>query len=321
MSPGTNIGAATPINMNASDLGEDLRSKAINDLVALITSLSQTRGRNTELFAKMLKEAASYTSQEAKDQKIIDGIADKLPDLYTQLEGRNFELKGQSLRITIENPSMEEKPMDLGQMLLNIFADPNLAYILFLIGAALIYLEFQAPGSFIPGSIGAILIVLSGISFQVLPLNFGALALLVLAFILFIMEAYITSYGALSIAGLCSLVFGSLFLFRTDDSYLSVSHHLVLASSVSIAAFLFFLGFYLYRDSRGKKHRENYYSKLNRTGIITKEFGFDEEAETYRYLIRVEGELWSAYAKQNFKKGHEVTITGKHRIGMAFDIE
>ena len=100
-----------------------------------------------------------------------------------------------------------------------------------------------------------------------------------------------------------------------------MSHHLILASSLAIGSFLFFLGFYLYRDSRGKKYRGDYYSLQNRTGIITKEYGFDKEAAAYRYLIRVEGELWSAYAKEEYKKGHEVRIKGKHRIGMAFDIE
>lgn len=321
MSSGTNIGAATPINMNAKDLGDDLRSKAINDLVALISSLSQTRGRNPELFAKMVQDAASYTAKEAKAKNIIDGIANSTEEIYKQIAGKKFQLKGETYRVLLDKPKTEVLPMDLGQKILNIFADPNMAYILFILGAALIYLEFQAPGSFIPGSIGALLLLLSGISFQVLPLNLGALGLLVLAFILFVAEVYVLSYGALSVAGLCSLAFGSLFLFRTEDSYLTVSHHLILASTVAIAFFLLFLGIFLYRDSRGRKRNENFYSKSNRTAFISEDLGFNEQLGQYRYVIKVDGEIWSAYSDKKLEKGSVAKILKRHKRNMSFKIE
>ena len=117
--------------------------------------------------------------------------------------------------------------MDLGQKILNIFANPSTAYVLFLIGAALIYLEFQAPSGLIAGALGALSLLMAGIGFQVLPLNVGALGLIVLSFVLFAMEFSVTSYGILSLGGLTSLVLGSLFLFRTDNAYIQFSETLV----------------------------------------------------------------------------------------------
>lgn len=320
MSEGTNIGAATPIDMGAKDLGQDIRSKAINDLVALISSLSQTRGRNPEMFANMVKEAASYTSQEAKEKGIINGIANDIDAVYKALSDKKFTLKGNAYTAKIETVKVHELPMDLGQKILNIFADPNMAYILFLLGAALIYFEFQAPGTLIPGAIGALLLILSGISFQVLPLNFGALGLLVLAFILFIIEAYVTSYGALSIAGLCSLIFGSLFLFRTNDSYLTVSHNLIVASTLAIALFLLFIGLYIYWDSRSRKTRGNYYSEANKVALITEVVGYNEQLKQYQYLVKVEGELWQAYSHESYEKGHRCRVIGSHKKNMSLQI-
>jgi membrane-bound serine protease (ClpP class) len=322
MSPGTNIGAATPIDMSAENLGEDLRSKAINDLVALITSLSQTRGRNGNLFAKMVTDAASYTSEEARKEKIIDFLASDLEEeIFPFLQGKTFILKGHSYIFQLENPNLINLDMDLGQKILNVFADPNIAYLLFLMGAALLYFELQAPGGLILGGLGAFLLLLSGISFQVLPLNFGALALLLLAFLLFILEAYVTSYGVLSLAGLVSLSFGSLFLFRTEDSYMTVSHHLILAAVGSIALFLILIGGYLFKDFRRRTPSEDYYSKKGKTVLIFKVLGMDEETKQYKYLVKTEGEIWSAHSEKKFEKDSHALVSNSDQSSMSLYLQ
>lgn len=322
MSPGTNIGAATPIDMSSENLGEDIRSKAINDLVALITSLSETRGRNGKLFAKMVTEAASYTSEEARKENIIDSLASDLEeDIFPFLQGRKFLLKGHSYILQLENPKILSLDMDLGQKILNIFADPNIAYMLFLMGAALIYFELQAPGGLILGGLGAFLLLLSGISFQVLPLNFGALGLLLLAFLLFVLEAYVTSYGVLSLAGLVSLSFGSLFLFRTEDSYMTVSHHLILAAVGSIALFLIFIGGYLFKDFRKRTPSEDYYSKKGKTVIIFQVLGLDKETKQYKYLVKTEGEIWSAHSEKIFEKNSHAVVSHSDQSSMSLYLQ
>ncbi|MEX0798035.1 MAG: ATP-dependent Clp protease proteolytic subunit, partial [Bacteriovoracaceae bacterium] len=202
MSEGTNMGAATPIGMGGDIEQEDARSKAVNDLVALVSSLSQTRGRNAEAFSKMISEAASYGAEEALEKGIIDGVVNTQVDLAAFINGSTVRIKGQNVKLDIkEGADYQDKGMDPGQKILNIFANPMTAYILFIIGAALLYLEFQAPGGFIAGAVGVVLLILAAIGFQVLPLNFGALGLIVLAFILFVLEIYITSYGILALAG------------------------------------------------------------------------------------------------------------------------
>lgn len=318
MSPGTNIGAATPIDMSAKNLGEDIRSKAINDLVALISSLSETRGRNPQLFARMVSEAASYTSEEALKENIIDAMASDLKkDIFRFLEGKNFLLKGRAHTLRLKNPELVTLEMDLGQKVLNIFADPSTAYLLFLIGAALLYFELQAPGGLILGSLGAFFLLLSGISFQVLPLNFGAFSLLLLAFLLFVLEAYVTSYGALTLAGLASLTFGSLFLFRTNDSYLTVSHHLIVAAVGSIALFLIFIGSFLLRDLRLGRKEEHYYSKKGKKALIMRSLGFDDEMKKYKYLVRVEGEIWSAHSEKQLEEKTHALVIGSEKDSLS----
>src|SRR5690606_34297187 len=129
------------------------------------------------------------------------------------LNGRKIKVKGTEIELKSSAPEIISFGMDLGQKLLDILANPSTAYILFILGAGLIYLEMQAPGGFIAGSLGAVALILAGIGFQILPLNFGALGLIVLAFILLIMEIYITSYVILTIVGVASFVAGSLFSF------------------------------------------------------------------------------------------------------------
>ena len=322
MSRGTNIGAATPIGMSSGDLGEDIRKKAINDLVALVSSLSETRGRSPKHFAKMIENASSYTSKQAKKKNIINHIVDDVEDISLFLKGQTFNLHGISYKIKVKKPKIIPFEMDLGQKILSFFADPNMAYILFLLGALLIYFELQAPGILVPGAIGVLFLLLSGISFQVLPLNLGALFLLILAFLLFILEAYITSYGFLSLLGIVSLVLGSLFLFRTEDSDLAISQQLILASSLGIASFLAFLAAFLFKDiKKSKNQKDNYYSLSNKTVRVTKSFGFDKTLQKYKYLIRFDGEIWTAYSKIELMTDSTATIIKENEKDLSFLIK
>lgn len=304
MSEGTNMGAATPVSIQGEVENGDARSKAVNDLVALVQSLAETRGRNAELFGEMVAEGSSFKARGAQESNLIDGIVNTEREFFNFLKGRTIHLKGQdyTLELPTETPEVVRYEMDTGQTLLNILANPSLAYILFLIGAALIYLEFQAAGGFVAGAIGALCIVLAGIGFQVLPLNFGALGLIVLSFVLFIVEAFVTSFGLLTLAGITSLIFGSLFLYRTEDSYLSLSTAVIFGATGSVVAFL---GIILYIMVRERKKigavRFN-----DPTGKKARVIGFLEEesdGQSFCYQVQVEGELWKAISRAPRREG------------------
>ena len=152
----------------------------------------------------MVNVAKSFSAKDALDKSIIDGIISNENELETLLNKKEIILKGEKRSLQVTNLKVIVIDMDLGQKVLNFLASPELAYLLFLLGAALIYFELQAPGGFVAGGLGAISLILAGISFQVIPLNFGGLGLILLSFALFTLEIYITSFGLLSLAGLCT---------------------------------------------------------------------------------------------------------------------
>ena len=318
MADGTNMGAATPIQMSGDIEKKDARNKAINDIVSLVRSLSQARGRNSKGFEEMVAKAKSFTALEAEKEGLIDSLANSPEDIKNHLHQKKIKIQGQSFTLNTSLASFVSFEMDFGQKLLNIFANPSMAYILFLIGAALIYLEFQAPGGLIAGSLGALCLVLAGIGLQVLPLNFGAFSLLILSFALFIVEVYVTSYGLLSLAGLASLIFGSLFLFRTDDSYLELSSSIIYAAASAIACFVGILALIMIKSKRK-------YADYDFNSLVGKDAHIIamilEEEGTYFYQVKINGEIWKAQAKKLFDKGAHVKISAQHINDMVLEID
>ncbi len=312
MSAASNIGAATPVEMAKDIQGGDLRKKAINDLVALVQSLSESRGRNASLFGKMVADAASYGAQEALHSKLIDFIASSEAEFIQKANGALITIKGKKVQLATQASTLVSSyDMDLGQKLLNILANPNLSYVFFLIGAALIYLEFQSTG-IIAGSLGVACLILAGIGFQVLPLNFGALGLLILAFIMFILETYFTSHGLLSLVGLGALVIGSLFLFRTDQAYISMSLSLILTAVMVIAAFVFASLYYVLRERAQQKIPASFNSLIGKEALVLSILSKDDNG-AYVYQVKVAGEIWQAKSEQVFQVGEKCTIKGESK--------
>jgi membrane-bound serine protease (ClpP class) len=317
MSEGTNIGAATPVSIGKDIEQQDGKQKAINDLVALVSSLSKSRGRNDKLFAKMITDAASFDAQTALKENLINGIVNTRVDLLKTIDQQVVKVLGKEMNLSIE-PGLEttEITMDPGQQILNIFSNPSTAYILFIIGAALLYLEFQAPGGFVAGAIGAVSLVLAGIGFQVLPLNFGAMGLIILSFVLFILEAYITSYGILTLGGIASLVFGSLFLFRTENAYLDIQMPLVLSVVFAIVIYVILIGFVIFKTH---KKQPKFFTRTDQTGHVTK-FLKEEDGQFY-YQVKVNGEIWNAIATMEMELNEKVFVTQEDNEHMTLKIE
>lgn len=304
MSEGTNIGAATPVGLGKDIKQEDGKAKAINDLVALVKSLAKARGRNAQKFELMISKAESFDSQTALKEKIIDGIVNSRIDLIKFINNKSVKVLGENLNLSISNHAeIKEVLMDPGQRILNIFSSPMTAYILFVVGAALLYFEFQAPGGFVAGGVGAFCLVLAAIGFQVLPLNFGALGLVILSFLLFILEAYITSYGVLTLSGIAALTFGSLFLFRTENAYLDIHLPMVLSVVAAIVIYVGMLGLLILKTRQKKQH---FFENKQVFGHITNCLGPD--GDEFKYQVKVGGEIWNATSENEFIKDEKVFV-------------
>lgn len=319
MSEGTNIGAATPVDLGKDIPSKDLKQKAINDLVALVQSLSEVHGRNAKLFGEMVEKGSSFKAKEALEKKLINGLANTENELIEGLNGKSVTMKGKTIPLKVVNPSIEHIKMDWGQAFLNLLADPNLAYVFFIIGAALLYFELQAPHGFISGSIGIMCLLISGIGFQVLPFNWGALGLIALAFFLFLLEIYITSYGILTMVALASLLTGSLFLFRTDNAYIELSSSVVYSAVSAIAVFVIALTLYWIYDAK-KNKRPHFFSLKGKEALVSALLPSHEEG-TYLYQIKISGEVWKARSTKKLDVGATCHVTEHDHNEMTLVIE
>ncbi len=306
MNEGTNIGAATPINLGSDIKENDQRSKAVNDLVALVTALSESRGRPTAPFKEMVETAKSFTAQEALKLKLIDGIIHHRGDIITSLQNKTITIQGERTLIQVD-PSFEWKEIerDFADDFLNVIAHPSTAYILFIIGIALIYFELQAPGGFIAGSIGTICLLLAALAFQVLPLNWAGLGLLIAGIILLVLEIYITSYGLLALAGIGSFIAGSLFLFDTKEAWLMVNYKVLYSTLAAVGVSVGLISYYLIREDKKIDTNSNFFLPINETGAIL------NKLNDHTYQVKVRGEIWKATSTEQLEINDSVIITGK----------
>lgn len=308
MNEGTNIGAATPIGLGEDIEKGDAKSKILNDLTSLTQSLSEARNRKSEPFIKMIKEAKSYSAQEAMKEGFINYQMNHRKQLKKILDGKLVKIKGNEYVIHLSDPlDFSKIKMSISQRLLNIFANPSTAYILFIIGIALIYFELQAPGGYIAGAIGLMSLILSGIGFQVLPLNFGSMGLIVLAFILFILEVFVTSFGLLTIGGIISLVIGSIFLFKTDDSFISLSTSLIISTTLSILIYVLLILWFISRE-RKKNKAKQFFNFKDETGKIIKILDHSKTNGEYYYQVKISGEIWNAKSSKKYELNEEIKV-------------
>jgi membrane-bound serine protease (ClpP class) len=294
MSPGTNIGAATPVGLGQDISESDGRRKALNDLTALVRSLSNSRNRPAAPFEKMINSADSFTTEEALRLKIIDGVISEQKEMISFLNSKKINIEGVSTTLILSDPVFKDYGPSLGQRILEVIANPSTAYILFLIGIALIYFEFQAPGGFISGSVGLCFLILSGISFQVLPLDWGSMGLIIAGIFLLILEIYVVSYGILAIAGLISFTMGSLFLFHGESGFISVESSVIFSSLAGVTISLGLIVWYLYQDKKKLKKTDDFFLPVGAKGEVLTKIG------PHEYQVKVRGEIWHAFSEQEF---------------------
>ncbi|HXH76739.1 MAG TPA: NfeD family protein [Bacteriovoracaceae bacterium] len=302
MAPGTNMGAATPVGLGEDLKENDGRKKAMNDLTAMVRSLSNSRGRPATPFEDMIKNASSYTDRESLKLKIIDGIVSNHGQLESILQGKSFTHQGVEYVLQFDkNVSSREYEPTMGQKLLEVLADPSTAYFLFLIGIALIYFEFQAPGGFLSGSLGLVFIILSAISFQVLPLDWGALGLIILGIGLLVLEVFITSYGLLTIFGLVAFVMGSLFLFHGETGFISVEYPVMFSTLAGMVFSVGIIVWYLYKEKKNLGKVSDFFLP---TGAIGKVMTKSQQG----YQVKVKGETWNATSPDSLDVSDQVEV-------------
>jgi len=305
MAPGTNIGAAHPVNIGKTQEkegeSETMVEKVTNDAVAYAQSIAKERGRNEQWAEDAVRKSISTPANEALKIGVIDIVAENMDDLLVQLDGRVITKNSSTFELHTKDITLVEKPMGLRYRLLATISNPNVAYILMLIGLAGIYFELSSPGAILPGVIGGISLILAFFAFQTLPVNFAGVALIILAVILFIAEIKVPSFGLLTVGGIISMILGSLLLFRTPELYAQVSLMVILPITLFFTAFFVACLYLVVRVHRTKP-------LSGARGLI------GEHAEVYVWdapgqgKVFCHGEYWNATGPASLHKGEKVEV-------------
>ena len=297
MAPGTNIGAAHPVGAGGKDIDGAMSDKIINDMVAQAKSVAEKRGRNANWVEDAIRESVSVTETEALKENIIDLIAKDTDDLIRQLNGREIKDRG---KLELDQAKKIVLQETLRTKILRTISNPNIAYILMMIGLAGLYFELSHPGAIFPGVIGAISLILAFFAMQTLPVNYAGILLIVLAIIFFIMEMKIASYGLLSVAGIVSLLLGSLMLFEGDTPDMKLSWHVLLPTIIMISGFFVGVASLVFRAQISKP--------ATGAGGLVGEIGIVKKALRPEGKVFVHGELWHARAKEPLDEDVKVRV-------------
>ena len=301
MTPGTNIGAAHPVGMQTTT-DTVMYGKITNDAAAFIRAIAKKRHRNIDWAERAVRRSYSYSETEALEDSVIDLIAKNDQELLQMIDGKNVELNSGSVTLHTKNAKTEEFKMSFIEKLLNIISDPNIAYILLLLGFYGIMFELYSPGSILPGIIGVISLILAFYSLQTLPVNYAGLALILFALLLFLLEIKIVSHGLLAIGGTISLLIGSMMLIRTGTGEVG-RLSLTVIISATIVTSLFFL-FIIGMGIRAQRLKP-----VTGAGALIGQTGEAKEILNPLGMVFVNGELWQAEAiSGEINKGEKIRV-------------
>jgi membrane-bound serine protease (ClpP class) len=306
MAPGTNAGAAHPVDGSGGDVEGHLGKKVEEDAAAQVRALAARHGRNVELAQAAVLESRSFTAEEALRERLVEVLAPGLPDLLRAIDGRQVRRGEESAALRTAGATVRRVEMGRVQRLLAVIAHPNIAYLLITVGFLGIYFELANPGVVLPGVVGALCLLLGFYGLSVLPLNYAGVGLIGLALLLFLAEIKVTSYGLLTVAGTLALVLGSLMLFDTPDLALRVSRPLiagVAAAAATVAGFLTFLVVRTFRTPVATGAE----GMLGGRGVARGPL-----APSGKVFVR--GELWNAVAEQAVAAGQAVEVVGQEGL-------
>jgi membrane-bound serine protease (ClpP class) len=303
MAPGTNTGAAHPVGISVTGqtMDETMAEKVTNDAASYIKTLAEKRGRNMRLAEDAVRKSLSYTEKEAFDQGLIDLVAKSVEELKDYFDGRTIRrFDGEETRLELAGEPIIDVPMSARQKFLLTISNPNLAYILLMLGLLGLYFEFSTPGAILPGVLGGICLLLAFFSFQILPINYVGLLLILLAIGLFILEVKVQSYGILTVGGIIAMVIGSIMLINAPVPELQPSLKYVIPVAMSLGLIFAFLVFLVIRAHARKVH-------TGREGLIG-EIGVAQTDLRPEGKVFVHGEIWNAEASGDIPKGTKVKI-------------
>jgi len=326
MAPATNLGAATPIQIGAPSSpapapsgkkgekgeqgGSTLEHKMVNDASAYIRGLAQKRGRNAKWAERAVREAVSLSATEAEKMHVIDFIADSVPALLKKLDGRKVEAGGTERTLHLAGAEIETYQVGWRTKLLGVITNPSLAYLLVLVGIYGLIYEFSNPGLVLPGVTGAICLLLAGYAFQLLPVNYAGLALILLGIAFMVAEAFVPAFGSLGIGGLIAFVIGSIILFDTDAPGFTIPYALIGGIAVASAGFLIFVVGMLARG-RVRPVVSGREEMVGAGGVALEDFAGEGWA-------RVHSETWRVRASEPVRKGQKLRVTAIE--GLVLDV-
>jgi membrane-bound serine protease (ClpP class) len=321
MAPATNLGAASPVAIGApagkdgegkdgkkgeAPAGDTMMRKATNDAAAYIKGLAQLRGRNAAWAEKAVREAVSLPAAEAKKIKVIDLVADSVPALLAALDGRTLEAAGEKRKLALKDAALRPIEPDWRTRVLAVITNPSIAYLMILVGIYALIFEFTNPGLILPGVVGAICILIAMYAFQLLPVNYAGLALLLLGIAFMAAELWVATHGALAVGGLVAFVLGSIMLLDTEVPQFEIPYTLIAGVTVASAAFVFLVVGMLVRSRR-------------RPVVSGREYLLGARGEALEDIAgegwaRVQGERWRVRVDAPLRAGEQLHITGVHGL-------
>jgi membrane-bound serine protease (ClpP class) len=301
MAPATNIGAAHPVAVGGGVDKESLR-KIENDAAAFVRTIALERGRNADWAEKAVRQSVSITEREAVKLNVVDLVAESIPDLLAKIDGRTVKTpKGP---VTLATKGVVAKPIEIGvrDRFLNVITDPNVAYVLMMLGTLGLIFELSNPGAVLPGVIGGISLILAFFAFQSLPINFAGMLLILFAIVLFIAEVKVVSHGVLGTGGVVAMALGSLMLYDAPEAGFRVSWW-VITPTVAVTS-----GIFLFALTAGVR-------ALARRPQLGAEALVGKTATAYGPLtpegqVKLQGEIWRAVADGSVADGAPVRVVG-----------
>ena len=303
MAPGTNTGAAHPvgISITGQQMDKTMEEKVTHDAASYIKTLAEKRGRNTQLAEDAVRKSLSYTEKEALENGLIDFVAKNEQEIIDHFDGQRIvRFDGEEQLLLLKDQAVVDLPMTPRQKFLLTISNPNLAYLLLMIGLLGLYFEFSNPGAILPGVLGAISLLLAVFSFQILPINYVGLILILLAIGLFILEIKVQSYGILSVGGIIAMVIGSIMLIDAPIPELQPSLKFIIPVAISISLIFMFLVYLVIRAHARKVH-------TGKEGLVG-EVGIAQTDLKPEGKVFVHGELWNAEAGEEIPKGSRVKV-------------
>jgi membrane-bound serine protease (ClpP class) len=302
MAPGTNIGAAHPVSIGlGAKVDSVMASKMVNDAAAYARSIAGKRGRNTVWAEDAVRESVSISETEALKLRVIDLIAPSLEALLDSLDGREVAIEEKTVALHTKGAAIVEMKMSWSDRLLAVITNPNIAYVLFMLGLLGLYFELSTPGAILPGVVGAICLILAFFAFQVLSVSYTGVLLIILAIVLFIVDVKAATHGALTVGGLVAMTFGSIMLFNDPDPALHASLQVIVPVVLVTGAF-FVVGVYLSIRSLRRKPTTGGAALVGQEGDARTAIG-DTGGSVF-----VAGAHWNAFSDEKIAEGKRIRV-------------